>query len=310
MEEYHVPVLVDEVLSALRVRPAGLYLDGTLGGGGHTERILQAGGNVAAFDKDPDAIAYATARLRKNPAFSGRYAIYRGDFKTCRTVLHAAGITAIDGAVLDLGISSHQVDESSRGFSYRFDGPLDMRMDPDATLTAADVVNGYDEARLAGLFREYGEERYAARIAKAIAVSRRVHAIETTGQLADIIRAVVPFDKSGHPAKRTFQAIRIEVNGELTGLAEAAEDIVSLLKPGGRLAVITFHSLEDRIIKQTFRRLATDCLCDKSLPVCVCGHKAEIKEAGKYKPTDAELKRNPRAASATLRVAEKLPSNQ
>ncbi len=153
MEEYHVPVLADEVLSALRVRPAGLYVDGTLGGGGHTERILQAGGNVAAFDKDPDAIAYATARLRKNPAFSGRYEIYRGDFKTCKAVLREAGITAIDGAVLDLGISSHQVDESSRGFSYRFDGPLDMRMDPDATLTAADVVNGYDEARLASWAR-------------------------------------------------------------------------------------------------------------------------------------------------------------
>ncbi len=310
MEGYHVPVLAEEVISALRVTSGGIYLDGTLGGGGHTGLILRGGGNVVALDKDSDAIAYASARLGAVPEFRGRYNIIKSDFKACKTVLAEAGIGEIDGALLDLGISSHQVDEAERGFSYRFDGALDMRMDRSGNFTAADVVNGYDEERLAKIFFEYGEERFARRIAKAIVVSRRVKPILTTGELADIVKAAVPYSTNGHPAKKTFQAIRIEVNGELDGLGDAVNDIVSLLKPGARICVITFHSLEDRIVKQTLARLATDCLCDKSLPFCVCGHKAEVKLIGKSKPTEAELKMNPRAASATLRVAEKLPVNK
>lgn len=306
MDTYHVPVLADEVLEGLQVKRDGLYLDCTLGGGGHSEMILAHGARLLAFDKDDDAITFATARLQSNPAFNGRFTIVKTDFHAAKATLERAGVTALDGVLMDLGISSHQVDDADRGFAYRMDGPLDMRMDRTQALSAIDVVNGYEESELADILFRYGEEKYARRIARAIVATRKISPIVTTGQLAEIVKASVPYQKNGHPAKKTFQAIRIEVNGELDGLAEAVEDVVSFLKPGGRLCVITFHSLEDRIVKQTVKQLSADCICDKSLPVCVCNHRAILKEIGRYRATDAELAANTRATSATLRVAEKL----
>lgn len=305
METYHVPVMPNEVLDALQVRPNGLYLDCTLGGGGHTERILRAGGTVLALDKDFDAVDYATTRL-STAGFGGRYTIVKSDFKSACDVLDRQGIDTIDGALWDLGISSHQVDDASRGFSYRYDSELDMRMDRGQMLSAMHVVNEYSEGELVRILFTYGEERFAKRIARAIVEARKSAPIETTGQLADIVKGCVPYQKNGHPAKRTFQAVRIEVNNELSGLGECIGAVAERVKSGGRLCVITFHSLEDRIVKQTFQSLATGCICDKSLPVCVCGHQATVKSIGKFKPSQTELTENPRAASATLRVVEKL----
>lgn len=306
MNGYHVPVMADEVIENLRIQPHGIYLDCTLGGGGHTERILQAGGCVLALDKDVEAIDYATTRLCAGGGYGGRYTIVKSDFKAACDVLDRQGIEMLDGAVMDLGISSHQVDDASRGFSYRFDSELDMRMDRSQVKSAMNVVNEYSEEELARILFTYGEERFAKKIARAIVTERAKTPVETTGRLADIVSQCVPYQKNGHPAKKTFQAIRIEVNNELSGLGEAVGDIVGRLKRGGRICVITFHSLEDRIVKQTLASLAAGCICDKSLPVCVCGHVAEVKAIGKYKATAAELTTNPRAASATLRVAEKL----
>lgn len=306
MNGYHVPVMADEVIENLRIQPHGTYLDCTLGGGGHTERILQAGGCVLALDKDVEAIDYATTRLCAGGGYGGRFTIVKSDFKAACDVLDRQGIVALDGAVMDLGISSHQVDDASRGFSYRFDSELDMRMDRSQVKSAMNVVNEYSEEELARILFTYGEERFAKKIARAIVAERAKTPVETTGRLADIVAACMPYQKNGHPAKKTFQAIRIEVNNELSGLGEAVGDIVGRLKRGGRICVITFHSLEDRIVKQTLASLAAGCICDKSLPVCICGHVAEVKTVGKYKATAEELDRNPRAASATLRVAEKL----
>ena len=306
MNGYHVPVMADEVIENLRIQPHGTYLDCTLGGGGHTERILQAGGCVLALDKDVEAIDYATTRLCAGGGYGGRFTIVKSDFKAACDVLDRQGIAALDGAVMDLGISSHQVDDASRGFSYRFDSELDMRMDRSQVKSAMNVVNEYSEEELARILFTYGEERFAKKIARAIVAERAKTPVETTGRLADIVASCMPYQKNGHPAKKTFQAIRIEVNNELSGLGEAVGDIVGRLKRGGRICVITFHSLEDRIVKQTLASLAAGCICDKSLPVCVCGHVAVVKTVGKYKATAEELDRNPRAASATLRVAEKL----
>lgn len=306
MDSYHVPIMADEVVENLRVKPHGTYLDCTLGSGGHTERILQAGGCVLALDKDVEAIDYATTRLASKGGYGGRYTIVKSDFKQVVDVLDRQGIQELDGALMDLGVSSHQLDCASRGFSYRFDSELDMRMDRSQLKSAMNVVNEYAEEELARILFTYGEERFAKKIARAIVTERAKSPIETTGRLADIVVRNMPYQKNGHPAKRTFQAIRIEVNNELSGLGETVGAIVSRLKSGGRICVITFHSLEDRIVKQTLKTLATGCICDKSLPVCVCGHTAEVKTIGKYKATAAELERNPRASSATLRVAEKL----
>lgn len=304
---YHVPVLYRECLDALRVKTGGLYFDGTLGGGGHTELILKAGGNVIAFDKDSDAISFATDRLARTTDFVGRYRIVKSDFKNAPEVLDELGIQALDGAILDLGISSHQVDAAERGFSYRNDGPLDMRMDRDEFLSAMSVVNEYSEQELAKIIFTYGEEKFSRRIAAAIVREREQSPIETTGRLANIIEGCVPRLKRGHPAKKTFQAIRIEVNSELSGLGETLEFLCSKLKPGGRLLTISFHSLEDRIVKQTYKSLSVGCVCDKSLPVCVCGHKAVAKTIGKdLRAADDELVENPRAKSAVLRILEKL----
>ncbi|MFR1565807.1 MAG: 16S rRNA (cytosine(1402)-N(4))-methyltransferase RsmH [Christensenellales bacterium] len=306
MSEYHVPVLFDECMRALNVVSGGVYLDGTLGGGGHSEGILLRGGRLIALDRDADAIAESEKRF-KSKSLQG-YTLVKSNFKNAAEALDSLKVDKLDGALLDLGISSHQIDAPERGFSYRFDGKLDMRMDKDAPLTAYDVINGYPEDKLCGILFDYGEERFAKRIASAIVRQRQIKLIETTLQLSEIVKASTPefYHRQGHPAKKTFQAVRIEVNGELSGLGEALESIADRLKSGGRLAVITFHSLEDRIVKQCFRTMCTDCICDKSLPVCVCGHKATAKQIGKVRPTNKEVESNPRAASATLRIIEKL----
>ncbi|MDE6398193.1 MAG: 16S rRNA (cytosine(1402)-N(4))-methyltransferase RsmH [Clostridiales bacterium] len=307
MTEYHVPVLLDECMQALNVGAGKLYFDGTLGGGGHTSEILRRGGRVIATDRDMEAIDYARLRLAQVSDYNGRYTLVKDNFKNATEVLRAHETASLDGALLDLGISSHQVDENLRGFSYSGNGLLDMRMDRDQYLSAMTVVNEYTEEELSRIIYTYGEERFARKIARAIVETRRRSPIETTTRLADIVKSCVPAGKKGgHPAKKTFQAIRIEVNNELSGLGEAIGDLVNALRPGGRIAVISFHSLEDRIVKQTFKMLSMDCICDKSLPVCVCHHKATVKLIGKYKPSEEETARNERSKSATLRVAEKL----
>lgn len=306
MCEYHIPVLLNEVMEALSVKDGGIYLDGTLGGGGHSESILRAGGKLVALDRDDDAIAQSTKRF-ESAGLSG-YTIIKSNFKEALNALDSVCIDKIDGALLDLGISSHQIDEPTRGFSYRFEGKLDMRMDVSNGITAYDVVNDYSEDELVKILFTYGEEKFARKIANGIIKARKIKHIETTLELAEIVKKFTPefYHRQGHPAKKTFQAIRIEVNGELDGLDKAVEDIASRLNSGGRLAVITFHSLEDRIIKQAFRLMCTDCICDKSIPICVCGHKAIAKSLKKIRPSKEELKLNSRSASATLRIIEKL----
>lgn len=306
MEFYHTSVMPVEVLSALQVTDGGIYFDGTLGGGGHSLEIMKRGGRVIATDLDGDAIAYADKRFSE-AGFSGRYTLLRGNFKDACEMLDDAGIGELDGALLDLGVSSHQFDEGDRGFSYRFDAPLDMRMDRRQELTARDVVNEYPPEELLRILYEYGEESFAKRIVSNIVRQRTVAPIETTGELATLIERSVPHRKGGHPAKQTFQALRVEVNGELEGLGSAVEKLTRRLKTGGRMCVITFHSLEDKIVKRVMKTMATDCLCDKSIPICVCGHRAEIKiiKTDK-KATKEETERNSRSKSASLRVAEKL----
>ena len=306
MSEYHVPVMLEECLSALNVRKGGIYLDGTLGGGGHSSEILKRGGTLIALDRDNEAIAESKKRF-EDEKLSG-YTIVKSNFHDAAKVLDDLGVDGIDGALLDLGISSHQIDDPERGFSYRFDGKLDMRMDNDGGITAYDVVNEYSEDELVKILFGYGEERFAKKIASAIVRERKIQPIRTTTELAELVKKSTPefYHRQGHPAKKTFQAIRIEVNGELDGLSEALESIAAKIKSGGRFAVLTFHSLEDRIVKQAFRLMCTDCICDKSLPVCVCGHKATAKPIGKFKPTQKETNENSRAARATLRVIEKL----
>lgn len=306
-EQYHIPVMPTECLEALNVRSGGTYFDATLGGGGHSEQILLGGGNLIAVDRDFDAVDYVTRRFEKIPEYDGRYSIVHDNFKNVKQILKDVGVDELDGAIIDLGISSKQVDDAERGFSYSKDGVLDMRMDREQVLSALSVVNEYSEQQLSRIIFTYGEERFARKIAAEIVRQRKVAPIETTGQLSELIQRCVPARKNGHPAKKTFQALRIEVNNELSGLGEAICDMVDLLKKGARLCVLTFHSLEDRIVKQTFASLATDCICDKSLPVCVCGHKATVKQIGKaLKPTETEICRNSRSKSATMRAVEKL----
>lgn len=296
---YHVPVLLHESIEALRVKQNGVYLDGTLGGGGHSDAILSLGGRVIGIDRDEDAIVECSKRLA---VYGDRIQINRANFKNADEIL---GETVLDGAILDLGISSHQVDTAERGMSYRFDSKLDMRMDRRQLLTAEMVVNEYTEENLIRLLYEYGEEKFAKRIARNIVRAREKSPIRTTMELADIVIGSVPAGEK-LPQRRTFQAIRIEVNNELRGLDKALKSIFSHLKSGARMCVITFHSLEDRIVKQTFTLLSTDCICDKSLPICVCGHKAEGKLLKKIKPSQKEQNENSRSTSATLRIIEKL----
>ncbi len=304
---YHVPVLYHECLDNLNIKKDGIYFDGTLGGAGHSEGILQNGGRLIATDLDKDAIENAKTRLNK-PEYENRFTLVRDNYKNFVNILSSLDVDKIDGALLDLGISSHQIDEPERGFSYRFDGRLDMRMSDEQPLSAYDVVNTYSEEKLADILYLYAEERFSRRIARNIVNARKNKPIETTLQLADIVKASVPMQaqKNGHPAKKTFQAIRIEVNGELSGLDTVIDDIILKLNKGGRLCIITFHSLEDRIVKKTFALHATDCICDKKLPICICGHKATVRSLGKIKPSKEELENNSRSASATLRIIEKL----
>lgn len=306
----HQPVLLEECMQGLAPGRGGVYFDGTVGGGGHSYEILKRSapqGRLIACDLDENAIAAATDRLS---LFAGRFQIFKSNFKQYEEVLASAGADRLDGVMLDFGVSSFQLDEVSRGFSYLKDAPLDMRMDVSGGLTAADVVNGYSEERLAAILRDYGEERFAKRIAKAVAEQRRKKRIESTGELARLVEDSIPakFRQNGPCARKTFQAIRIEVNGELEGLGEAVRGLALKLKKGGRICVLTFHSLEDRIVKNVFRELAESCTCDKSLPVCVCGKKKEIEILTK-KPVTAgekELRENPRSKSAKLRIAERV----
>lgn len=307
----HRSVLLEESIDGLNVKKGGIYFDGTLGGGGHSYSILSKSspdGRLIATDLDDYAIDRAKDRLSE---FNGRFEIIKDNFKNFSKIKAEKGIEGFDGIILDLGISSFQIDDKSRGFSYLSkEEVLDMRMDKTATFSALDVVNGYSENELKRIISEYGEERFAFIIAKNIVAERRKKAINTVGELTDIIEKSIPkkFQISGHPAKKTFQAIRIEVNGELDGLSEVIYDMVRGLKKGGRISIITFHSLEDRIVKRAFKDLETDCVCDKSLPVCVCGRKKEIEIITPHPitATEYELSENPRAKSAKLRIAERI----
>ena len=307
----HEPVLLNEVIDALAIKPDGIYLDGTAGGGGHSSAIAArlTGGKLIALDRDPEAVAAAGARLSR---YGDRARVIRSNFSEIDSVCDSLGIAALDGVLLDLGVSSHQLDTPERGFSYISDAPLDMRMDTSASLCAADVVNGYPRERLEKIIFEYGEEKFASRIASKICEKRETAPIKTTGELVNVIKSAIPAaalrGAEHHPAMRTFQAIRIEVNGELDVIEPTIRKAVSLLAPGGRIAVITFHSLEDRRVKQTFAELARGCVCPPDFPVCVCGHKPEVRLVTK-KPVTAspgELERNTRSHSAKLRTAEKL----
>ncbi|HWR40060.1 MAG TPA: 16S rRNA (cytosine(1402)-N(4))-methyltransferase RsmH [Patescibacteria group bacterium] len=305
----HTSVLWAETLNALDISPVGVYVDCTMGGAGHTAGIaaqLNEEGWVIGIDQDPAAIKAGEERLKEFPC---KVTIIQSNFSHLPEVLAQAGVEAVDGIVFDLGVSSHQLDEAERGFSYMQDAALDMRMDPSAKRSAYDVVNFYAEDRLHQIIAGYGEDRWAKRIAKFIVEHRNEQRIETTGQLVNIIKKAIPAAarRDGpHPAKRTFQAIRIEVNQELTILQDAFRAAVDSLKPGGRLAIITFHSLEDRIAKQTLQELAKGCVCPPRMPVCVCGGRPTVKIMGKpIVPQPDEVDKNPRARSAKLRVAEK-----
>lgn len=308
---YHAPIMVSEILSLLEPERGGIFIDGTLGGGGHAQAVLErlpAGGRLYGIDRDADAIAEATRRLTH---FSDVFTAIRGNFFDMKTLLLQRDIPAVDGILLDLGVSSHQLDAPERGFSYHNEAPLDMRMDTSAPLTAYDVVNTYPAPELARIFREYGEERFAGRIASTIVRQRANGPICSTIQLAEIIKMATPAAnrwEGQHPARRSFQAIRIEVNGELSGLRQALADAVELLDAGGRLCVITFHSLEDRIAKQLFRELENPCTCPPKAPICICGKKPIVRILTK-KPVTAqqqELEENARSRSAKLRAIEKL----
>lgn len=311
MEFYHKPVLLEECIEGLDLKPDGIYADGTLGGGGHSSEILKrlTTGHLYGIDRDGEAIEAASRRIG-SMGLSDRFTAIRGNFHDAKELLKQQGVDRLDGALLDLGVSSHQLDEGERGFSYQGDFPLDMRMDKSASLTARDIVNGFSLNELCRILTVYGEENWAMQIARVICDRRKLYPIETTAQLVDIIDAAIPKKvraKDGsHPARRTFQALRIAVNDELEPLERALRDFADLLKPGGRLCVIAFHSLEDRIVKTTFASLASPCTCPKEFPVCICGKKAKVRLITR-KPITAseqELNDNPRARSATLRIAE------
>ena len=311
MEFSHVPVLFNEVMEGLDVKPRGIYVDGTLGGGGHSEGIcsrLSEEGLLVGIDRDADALKAASARLQTQTC---RKKFVQSNYSDVKLVLSDLGISSVDGALLDLGVSSFQLDNPERGFSYMHDAPLDMRMDASDSMTAEDVVNDYSEKDLTRIILDYGEERWAARIAKFICEARKQQRIASTFELVEIIKKAVPHDarRDGpHPAKRTFQAIRIEVNDEFGHLTRAVTDFMDVLAPGGRLAIISFHSLEDRIVKEAFQKRLNPCTCPPSFPVCVCGKVADIKKITR-KPviaSEQELEINPRSRSAKLRVIEKL----
>ena len=310
-EFYHKPVLLNECLDGLKLRPDGVYVDGTLGGGGHSGEILKrlSTGRLIGIDRDGEAIQAATAHIREICP-DANFTAVRGNFHDVKALLSEIGISEIDGALIDLGVSSHQLDARERGFSYQGDAPLDMRMDTRQALSAKTVVNEWTEEEIAKVIRDYGEENWSTQIARVICDRRKKAPIETTFQLVDIIDAAIPkkfrSKDSSHPARRTFQALRIAVNDELAPLRRALEDFASLLKPGGRLCVIAFHSLEDRVVKQTFQTLANPCTCPKQFPVCVCGKKptASLVTRKPVTAAEEELNENPRSRSATLRIIE------
>ncbi len=310
MEFQHKSVLLEESIAYLDVKADGIYVDGTLGGGGHSYEIckrLSERGRLVGIDQDGDAIQAAAARLAE---FQDRVRICRSNFSEMPKELAQLGIAQADGILLDLGVSSYQLDDPERGFAYRMDAPLDMRMDKRQGFTAQDLVNTYSEAELCRIIREYGEERFAGRIARQIVAARAKKEIASTGELVDMIRAAIPAKAQkggGHPAKRTFQAIRIELNRELEVLQESLEDMIGLLAPKGRICVITFHSLEDRIVKESFRKSENPCTCPSNFPVCICGKKplGRVVTRKPVLPSEEEALRNPRAKSAKLRVFEK-----
>ncbi len=308
MEFSHVSVLLNETVDAINVKEGGKYADFTMGGGGHSSLILERGGTLYGFDRDIDAINVCKKRFSD---MGERFVPIHSSFENVKDELDRVNAGKLDGIIADLGVSSYQLDEAERGFSYMHDAPLDMRMDRRNPFSARDVVNTYSEDKLCEIITKYGEEKWAVRIAKFICEARKTKEIETTYELVDIIKAAVPAGarKDGpHPAKRTFQAIRIEVNGELRILENAIRDGVDSLKRGGRMAVITFHSLEDRIVKDTFNSLADACTCPKSFPVCVCGRVNSVKVITRKPilPTEKEIEVNPRSRSAKLRVCEKI----
>lgn len=310
MEFKHTSVLLLESIQYLNIDPEGIYVDGTLGGGGHASVIcekLNQKGFFIGIDRDEDAIRATAERLS---SYSCSQTFIQDNYVNIKGVLEKQGIESIQGAILDLGVSSFQLDNSERGFSYMQDAVLDMRMNRLDPLTAEIVVNEYDQKELTGIIRRYGEERWASRISEFIIKERKNRRIRTTSQLVDIIKAAIPASarrEGPHPAKRTFQAIRIEVNDELSQLVIAVDEFIDVLAEGGRLCIITFHSLEDRIIKETFNRRANPCTCPKDFPICVCGKKADVKKiSGKpILPTSQEIEINPRARSAKLRVIER-----
>ena len=308
MDFHHVSVLLEESIAGLNIKPDGIYIDGTAGGAGHSREIAKrlTTGRLIALDKDPDAVKIATERLAEYPCAT----VVHSDFAEIPAVLDRLGIDKVDGVLLDLGVSSHQLDDAERGFSYHSEAPLDMRMSQEG-LSAYDLVNNASGAELAKILYDYGEEKFTPRIVNAIVDARAVKPIETTTELADIVRNAVPAAArrdGGHPARKTFQAIRIAVNGELDKLSEALDGAFDRLAPGGRFAIITFHSLEDRMVKRAFAEYTKGCICPPEFPVCVCGRKPRGKLVNKkpIEPSAEELEYNHRSRSAKLRVIEKL----
>ena len=310
MEFVHKSVLLKETIDGLKIKPDGIYVDGTLGGGGHASEVarrLSDKGSIIGIDQDAAAIEAAGIRLKD---FGEKVTIVRSNYCDMKSQLGKLGIDKVDGIVLDLGVSSYQLDTAERGFSYREDAPLDMRMDRRQKMTARDIVNDYEERELYRVIRDYGEDKFAKNIAKHIVAARQKAPIETTGQLTEIIRASIPMKfqkKSGHPAKRTFQAIRIELNQELEVLKNSLDAMIDLLNPEGRLCIITFHSLEDRIVKSAFRKNENPCTCPSDFPVCVCGKisKGSIITRKPILPSKEEMEENSRAKSAKLRIFER-----
>ena len=310
MEFQHKSILLNECMEGLSIKEDGIYVDGTLGGGGHSFHIAQRlsdKGRLIGIDQDEDAIEAATKRLAQ---FKQRVTIVRDNYEHFQEILSTLSIPAVDGILLDLGVSSYQFDEADRGFSYRFDAPLDMRMDKRQDFTAKDLINSYSEAELYHIIRDYGEDKFAKNIAKHIVLERAKKPIETTFELSEVISHAIPMKmrvQGGHPAKKTFQAIRIALNRELEVLEESLDGMIKALKPGGRLCIITFHSLEDRIVKRAFRTAEDPCICPKDFPICTCGRKSLGKVISKKAilPSDLEREENPRSKSAKLRIFER-----
>ena len=310
MEFQHKSILLNECMEGLSIKEDGIYVDGTLGGGGHSFHILERlgeRGRLIGIDQDEDAIKAATKRLE---AFANKVTIVRDNYEHFQTILSTLSIPKVDGILLDLGVSSYQFDEADRGFSYRFDAPLDMRMDRRQDFTAKDLVNNYSEQELYRIIRDYGEDKFARNIAKHIVKEREKKPIETTFELSEIISHAIPMKmrvQGGHPAKKTFQAVRIALNRELEVLEESIEGMIKALKPEGRLCIISFHSLEDRIVKKAFRTAEDPCICPKDFPICTCGRKSLGRVISKKAiiPSDLEMEENPRARSAKLRIFER-----